>query len=104
MSENPQICAGDVYLVAPAFGDKFNPEAPYDEPLRGGFFDFKIDEALLDRMDAAFTGIGCAISQASTSMMIDLVKGKPVDEARRLAELFISMIKGRELTEEELES
>ena len=53
--------------------------------------------------DAAFTGVGCAISQASTSMMIDLVKGKPVDEARRLAELFISMIKGRELTEEELD-
>ncbi|WP_040212569.1 Fe-S cluster assembly sulfur transfer protein SufU, partial [Clostridium polynesiense] len=26
--------------------------------------------------DAAFTGIGCAISQASTSMMIDLIKGK----------------------------
>ena len=50
MSENSQICAGDVYLVAPAFGDKFNPEAPYDEPLRGGFFDFEIDEALLDRV------------------------------------------------------
>ena len=39
MSENPQICVGDVYLVAPAFGDKFNPEAPYDEPLRGGMAD-----------------------------------------------------------------
>ena len=39
MSENPQICAGDVYLVAPAFGDKFNPEAPYDEPLRGDMAD-----------------------------------------------------------------
>ncbi len=50
MSENPQICAGDVYLVAPAFGDKFNPEAPYEEPLRGGFFNFKIDETLLDRV------------------------------------------------------
>lgn len=39
MSENPQICAGDVYLVAPAFGDKFNPEVPYDEPFRGGMAD-----------------------------------------------------------------
>ena len=45
--------------------------------------------------DAAFTGIGCAISQASTSMMIDLVKG--------LADLFVSMIKGKKLSEEELE-
>ena len=39
MSENPQIYAGDVYLVARAFGDKFNPEAPYDELLRGGMAD-----------------------------------------------------------------
>ena len=53
--------------------------------------------------DAAFTGVGCAISQASTSMMIDLVKGKTVEEARHLADLFISMIKGKKLTEEELE-
>ena len=53
--------------------------------------------------DAAFTGIGCAISQASTSMMIDLVKGKSVEEARRLADLFVSMIKGKKLSEEELE-
>ena len=30
--------------------------------------------------DAAFTGVGCAISQASTSMMIDLVKGKKLTE------------------------
>ena len=54
--------------------------------------------------DAAFTGIGCAISQASTSMMIDLVKGKSVEEARRLADLFVSMIKGKKLSEEELEA
>ena len=53
--------------------------------------------------DGSFTGVGCAISQASTSMMIDLVKGKSVEEAHHLADLFISMIKGRKLSEEELE-
>ena len=31
--------------------------------------------------DASFTGVGCAISQASTSMMIDLIKGKTIEEA-----------------------
>ena len=36
-------------------------------------------------------------------MMIDLVKGKSVEEAHHLADLFISMIKGKKLTEEELE-
>ena len=47
--------------------------------------------------DAAFTGVGCAISQASTDIMIDLMRGKTVEEAQRLAQLFTSMIK-REVT------
>jgi nitrogen fixation NifU-like protein len=44
-------------------------------------------------IDASFTGSGCAISQASTSIMIDLIKGKKVSEALELAEIFIKMIK-----------
>jgi nitrogen fixation NifU-like protein len=50
--------------------------------------------------DIAFTGSGCAISQASTSIMIDLIKGKSKQEALSLVETFISMIK-REITNEE---
>ena len=53
--------------------------------------------------DAAFNGVGCAISQASTDMMIDLLKGKSTDEAKRLAELFIAMIKGEVVDDNELE-
>ena len=53
--------------------------------------------------DAAFTGVGCAISQASTSMMIDLIKGESVEKAEHLAKLFIAMIKGEVTDEEELE-
>lgn len=52
--------------------------------------------------DASFTGEGCAISQASASMMIDLVKGKPKDEALRLADIFFRMIKG-EVSDDELD-
>lgn len=43
--------------------------------------------------EAAFTGSGCAISQASTSIMIDLIKGKSIEDALELVETFISMIK-----------
>lgn len=53
--------------------------------------------------DAAFTGGGCAISQASTDMMIELMRGKKVDEAKKLAELFIAMIKGEVTDDAELE-
>lgn len=50
--------------------------------------------------EAAFTGSGCAISQASTSMMIDVISGKTKEEALKLIETFISMIK-REITDDE---
>ena len=53
--------------------------------------------------DAAFTGVGCAISQASTSLMISLIKGQPVEKARHLAGLFLKMIKGEVTDESELE-
>ena len=49
--------------------------------------------------DAAFTGAGCAISQASTDIMIDLRRCKSVEEAKALADKFIAMIK-REITDE----
>lgn len=53
--------------------------------------------------DAAFTGSGCAISQASTDMMIDLLIGKTKDEALKLEEIFDRMIKGS-VTQDELEN
>ena len=53
--------------------------------------------------DASYEGIGCAISQASASMMVDAIKGKTVEEARDLAATFIGMIKGEIEDEEELE-
>ena len=44
--------------------------------------------------DGSFVGDGCAISQASADMMLDLIIGKKKDEALRLANLFLEMIKG----------
>lgn len=51
----------------------------------------------------AFTGEGCAISQASTSIMADLMEGKTLSEAKRLIEKFIGMIKKDVTDEKELE-
>lgn len=53
--------------------------------------------------DAGFTGVGCAISQASASIMIDLIKGKTKEEALRLANLFFGMIKNEVTDESQLE-
>ena len=52
--------------------------------------------------DMAFTGHGCAISQASTSIMIDTLKGKTVEEAKDIIKIFIEMIKRETKNEEDL--
>ena len=53
--------------------------------------------------DAAFVGDGCAISQASTDIMIGMVIGREKEEALRLCDIFMRMIRGK-ATEEEIES
>lgn len=53
-------------------------------------------------VNGGYTGDGCAISQASADMMLDLVIGKPKEEAIRLADIFFRMIKGN-ITDEELD-
>ncbi len=64
--------------------------------------EIKLEIKLKDNVieDLAFTGHGCAISQASTSIMIDTLRGKTVEEAKDIVRTFIEMIK-RETTDEE---
>ena len=52
--------------------------------------------------DMAFLGHGCAISQASTSIMIDTLKGKTIKEAKDIIKTFIAMIKREEKDEQNL--
>lgn len=64
----------------------------------------KIVEGIIE--DAAYEGVGCAISQASASMMIDLIKSLKVEEALEKTNVFLGMIKQEvsdELAEEVLE-
>lgn len=73
-----------------------NPSCGDDISLEVKFKDDLIDEL-------SFNGVGCAISQASTSIMIDLIKGKSIEEAIHILETFIGMIKKEVTDEEELE-
>ncbi len=70
-----------------------NPSCGDDLTLR-----LTIENGIIE--DAAYQGSGCAISQASASMMIDDIKGKSVEEALALVDLFLGMIK-REVTDDE---
>ena len=53
-------------------------------------------------VDGAFAGSGCAISQASADIMIDMVVGKTRQEALHLSELFLKMIR-KEASPQEIE-
>lgn len=71
----------------------YNPTCGDDITLR-----LKVADGVV--VDGAFTGSGCAISQASADMMLDLVIGKPKEEALRLSDIFLRMIKGGASEEE----
>ncbi len=72
-----------------------NPSCGDDITLR-----LKVSDGIIT--DGAYTGDGCAISQASADIMLDLIIGKDVGTARRLYDLFSRMITGS-VTEEELD-
>jgi len=46
--------------------------------------------------DIKFQGKGCAISQASASMMVDMLKGRTAAEADRLMQGFLHLVKGED--------
>ena len=46
--------------------------------------------------DIKFEGKGCAISQASASMMVDMLKGRTAAEADQLMQGFLHLVKGED--------
>lgn len=60
----------------------------------------KISDGIIKK--AAFSGTGCAVSQASTDIMIDLMIGNTINEAQELCRLFIGMIQGTITDKQEL--
>ncbi len=62
--------------------------------------ELKVEDGII--VDGGFTGDGCAISQASADIMLDLIIGKSQEEAIRLSDIFLRMIKGS-ITDEEKE-
>lgn len=52
--------------------------------------------------DASFSGAGCAVSQASSDIMLDMIIGKNREEALKLIETFMEMVHGT-ATDEQME-
>lgn len=92
MSKHNQHNLGDASIRVPGK----NPSCGDEIEL-----ELKIADGLVE--DAAFTGIGCAISRASVTIMIDLIRGKTVEEARELANIFLAMATREDVCEADLE-
>lgn len=76
----------DYYRNPRNFGDLPEPDvrAKDSNPLCGDIIEMqlKIKDGKVD--DVRFKGKGCAISQASASMLTEVVKGKTLDEIKAL--------------------
>ncbi|HEY7008409.1 MAG TPA: SUF system NifU family Fe-S cluster assembly protein [Jatrophihabitantaceae bacterium] len=86
--------------------DPFDAEVHHVNPTCGDEVTLRL--ALKDGTVAelGWEGEGCSISQASTSVMSDLVVGKPIDEAMALQQKFLELMQSRgnaELTDEDEE-
>lgn len=54
------------------------------------FLDIRIEDGVI--VDAAMDGQGCSISQASGSMMMDAIVGKPIDKIKEISHKFRTMM------------
>jgi nitrogen fixation protein NifU and related proteins len=73
----------------------FDAEVHHVNPTCGDEVTVRVKLADGTIADLGWAGEGCSISQASTSVMSELVVGKPVDEAIALQDKFLSLMQSR---------
>jgi nitrogen fixation protein NifU and related proteins len=74
----------EVYHVNPTCGDEVKMRVALKD-VGGG----QVVE------DVSYDSLGCSISQASASVMSDLVIGKPVPEAMRIGDAFLELMQSK---------
>ena len=75
----------EVHHVNPTCGDEVTLRVHLADAPDGG----------LRVEDVSYDAVGCSISQASTSVMTELLIGKPVEEAMAIHESFLTLMQGR---------
>jgi nitrogen fixation NifU-like protein len=74
-----------VYHVNPTCGDEVTLRVALKPGADG--------ESVIE--DVSFDSLGCSISQASASVMTDLVIGKPVGQAMKIGDAFLELMKSK---------
>ncbi len=88
----------DHYKTPRCQGVLINPDRKIDlhNPLCGDQISLTVKFSGDSIGEIAFTGHGCSISQATASIMAELLRGKSKAEASRLSKLFRAMIKSEQ--------
>jgi len=74
----------EVYHVNPTCGDEVKMRVALKDVGGGHVVE-----------DVSYDSLGCSISQASASVMSDLVIGKPVGEAMRIGDAFLELMQSK---------
>ena len=80
--------------------DPFEAEVHHVNPTCGDEVTLRVhvaEDAVGQKVvsDVSYDAVGCSISQASASVLTDLVIGKPVDEAMTIHETFLTLMQGK---------
>jgi nitrogen fixation NifU-like protein len=75
--------------------DPFDAEVHHVNPTCGDEVTMRVKLDGETVVDVSYEGQGCSISQASTSVMTDLVIGRTVPEALALSEEFLAMMQSK---------
>ena len=89
-----------------ALQDKYSVEVHHNNPSCGDEVTLRVQVENQIVTELSWDGVGCSISQASSSVMSELTQGIPVEKALLLEESFLELMQGKGevvADEEELE-
>src|SRR5271154_3869838 len=75
--------------------EPFDAEVHHVNPTCGDEITLRVRLTDGQIADVSWVGEGCSISQASTSVMSDLVLGESIDDALKLSETFLALMQAR---------
>jgi nitrogen fixation NifU-like protein len=75
--------------------DPYEAEVHHVNPTCGDEVTLRVHLADGVVADVSYDSVGCSISQASASVLTDLVIGKPVHEAMSIHQSFLTLMQGR---------
>ena len=75
--------------------DKYSVEVHHNNPSCGDEVTLRVQVENQIVTELSWDGVGCSISQASSSVMSELTQGIPVEKALQLEESFLELMQGK---------